>query len=489
MGKIISGGATFTPGVKELPQHLSRSGTIPKLRWLSRKYVVLWDEQDKRGWLVNGTSALLHIVRASLHHSEKDDFSSSFIFDKTKMNNLEECDRYKTNTATKVLTDNSNRQLCIYLDRVMQRQEMTTDNGRSTNIQTQGYFMFGDLVDQHLSALEQIIDHHEHRAGRDGIKLKRRLRTHLEGWDFVDLATDDDPAPRVATIPTLGHGWVDFIRSIGAITLFGRGFGDLMQPAVAATAGLCPRWRCLPTQGYLLAASVTDLKRIMERYGEPHSVPRELVHKIEWHSPADTCVPCPCQLPAPRQSSEACHVDPVQVLLPRSTTSESRRRAQDRTAGAAPEFAPEAAVVFGYNAAMGFRWPVSGTGEVPLKDFLVPLKNRLPVRLFPGTAAAVADVAHASGSDAESARRSDSDDVMLSREPSTSATQMSVGEASTGSAELAEPLPPPTTTMTTMTTSTPRLSMLNFIPKRRKQGVLGTSKPRNKRAKVIQINS
>lgn len=138
--------------------------------------------------------------------------------------------------------------------------------------------MFGDLVDQHLSALEQIIDHHEHGAGHDGVKLKRRLQKYLEGWDLVDLATDDDAAPRVATIPTLGHGWVDFIRSIGAITLLGRGFGGLMQPA---TAGLCPRWRCLPTHGYLLAASVTHLKRIMERYGELHLVPREPVYKIE----------------------------------------------------------------------------------------------------------------------------------------------------------------------------------------------------------------
>lgn len=81
---------------------------------------------------------------------------------------------------------------------------------------------------------------HAHLAGRDGVNLKTRVRKHLEGWDFIDLATDEDPIPRVATIPTLGHGWVDFIRSIGAITLFGRGFCELIQPDVSVLVADAP---------------------------------------------------------------------------------------------------------------------------------------------------------------------------------------------------------------------------------------------------------
>lgn len=45
-----------------------------------------------------------------------------------------------------------------------------------------------------------------------------RVRKHLEGWDFVEIATDHEPRPRVATLEAMGWGWVDFIRSIDAIT-------------------------------------------------------------------------------------------------------------------------------------------------------------------------------------------------------------------------------------------------------------------------------
>lgn len=59
--------------------------------------------------------------------------------------------------------------------------------------------------------------------------------------------------------------WVDFIRSIDAITLFGREFGDIIQPR--DVAGMCSDWRTLPINNYYLSASILDLKNIMEVFG------------------------------------------------------------------------------------------------------------------------------------------------------------------------------------------------------------------------------
>lgn len=98
------------------------------------------------------------------------------------------------------------------------------------------------------------MDHHRHVAGHNGVNVKVRVRKHLEGWDFVELATDHDPHPPVATLQALGYGWVDFIHSIEAVTLFGRGFGDLIRPV--EFEGMCPSRRSLPTQKYYLSASV-----------------------------------------------------------------------------------------------------------------------------------------------------------------------------------------------------------------------------------------
>jgi hypothetical protein len=80
-GLMVVGTDTFVIGHKDTPSHISRhNGYILKLRWLAKKFVVLWDEHGKRGWLVNGTSALLHILRASLKHDSEGDFQDVFLF-------------------------------------------------------------------------------------------------------------------------------------------------------------------------------------------------------------------------------------------------------------------------------------------------------------------------------------------------------------------------------------------------------------------------
>jgi hypothetical protein len=68
-GKFITGGFIFGIGNEEKPVHVSRDGHVPKLQWISKKFVALWDEEDERGWLVNGASALLHLLRTSLEYN------------------------------------------------------------------------------------------------------------------------------------------------------------------------------------------------------------------------------------------------------------------------------------------------------------------------------------------------------------------------------------------------------------------------------------
>ncbi|KAH6869157.1 hypothetical protein B0T10DRAFT_418901 [Thelonectria olida] len=337
-GKIITGGMTFAVAVKDVPPHLTRHGYIPKLKWIATKYIVLWDEKDKRGWLANGTSALLHLVRTSLDHYSKDDFSDSFLFDPSRMKDPSE---HKPNSASRILSNLNNRELVIY-------------PGRSER----GYYLFEDLVEQHYSILEQIMDHHRNVAGQNGVNLKLRVRKHLEGWDFVELATDHDPCPRVATLQALGYGWVDFIRSIGAITLFGCGFGDIIRPI--AFDGMCPGWKTLPTQKYYLAASVFDLNNIMTKFGKGQADPLQPVHGLLWHCPGDVVAPCQCQAHGARQTIRGVfrrHHDPVQVFHPKKSGLVLHiRRPQELDDGGA--------VVFGHNFAWRYRWKEGGEEDV-----------------------------------------------------------------------------------------------------------------------------
>src|ERR1700712_2570685 len=79
-GKFVTDGVQIAVGIKDKALHVSREGYVPKLKWISTKSVVLWDEEEKRGWLVNGASALLHLTRASLELNKTDAAKSVFLF-------------------------------------------------------------------------------------------------------------------------------------------------------------------------------------------------------------------------------------------------------------------------------------------------------------------------------------------------------------------------------------------------------------------------
>ncbi len=176
-GNIIMGGAEFALGIKDVPPHLTRNSYILKLKWIATKYVVLWDDGDKRGWLINGTSALLHLVRASLDHSCRDDFAASFLFEPGKMKDTGDL---KSNSASRILADPENRGLVIYAGK---NERFDEEEIRGTGAELrrfqkrkQGYYLFEDLVEQHYSILEQIMDHQRRLAGRNEVQLKTRIR-------------------------------------------------------------------------------------------------------------------------------------------------------------------------------------------------------------------------------------------------------------------------------------------------------------------------
>ncbi|ETN38253.1 uncharacterized protein HMPREF1541_06284, partial [Cyphellophora europaea CBS 101466] len=59
-------GLGFAIGEKERPSHLSPNEYRSRIQTAAKQYFVLWDSGDRRGRLVNGADALLHLVRASL---------------------------------------------------------------------------------------------------------------------------------------------------------------------------------------------------------------------------------------------------------------------------------------------------------------------------------------------------------------------------------------------------------------------------------------
>ncbi|KAF5607433.1 Pfs domain-containing protein [Fusarium pseudoanthophilum] len=332
LGRLITGGHSYELGIKDTPTHVARNGYIPRLKWISSKFVLLWDEADKRGWLTNGTSALLHVVRASLAYDSTDKFRSAFIF---KEEDLQESPRPLTaDSAIDVLINPRNLDLKLYAEK-------------------EGFILLRDRIDQYYNLLEKMLDHQTDIIRRHRGSLERMPRKHLEGWDFEDLSANRDPLhPRLATLEASGKGWVDLIRALEAVPLTGRGFGELVRPLGPA---LCEYWALLPTGRYLLVSCVSDMEDIIRDHRSCEDDLTRLSEDLIWYNTDNISGQCPCGCLAGR------HGEPVQALIPSALShklSASRSCVAIKCGGA---------VVFGHNR--GFSW-IWGDDGLPTQQDL-----------------------------------------------------------------------------------------------------------------------
>ena len=270
------------PDSKERPRRSYSQSFIEKLKWIHQRNVVLWDAGDRRGWLINGTSALLHAVLASLECDQNDPFASASRFRKEQLRRPEE---HNENSAARILGDEFNLGLNISTH----GEETASLKDRIEDI----YFLMQLMIEYQILASEKI----------------NSLLGYLEGWEFMDLANSaQDPLyPRVFLPDKDCIGWMNLLKETCAITLFGRDFGDIIEPA---NRGPCTYWASLPSGNCYLAAGVNELEKIMKTHGDRYATPRRLTFNTIWHSLSSTFENCRCGEHAQE------HADLVQILVP-----------------------------------------------------------------------------------------------------------------------------------------------------------------------------
>ncbi|XRM40008.1 hypothetical protein ABZX51_003332 [Aspergillus tubingensis] len=345
-GRLITGGDPAIYGNKDIPYRIIRDDYIGKLSWIARQYVVMWDAGAKRGWLVNGACALLHLLFASLYFNKTDPLGFAFQLDLTDIKVPE--NTFNPSSAMEVLLNPDNLSLKLYHAKQSEPSEATLPPVR-----------IQDRVNRLYNMLEKIMDHQAEIMGAGGGASLNMSRGNLEGWDFKDLATQEDPLyPRLCKLGIRGKSWVDFTRDIRAAVLFGTGFGEILRPV--DNDQLCPYWSRLPEGKSYLAVSGYDLTDIIDRFGNPHSRPVRLTRNLIWCNCLDNSPPaCKC-IGLPEQTE---HSELAQVILPSHFKKRIPKPNSIRPSGWS-----HGAILFGYNRDL--RWTWNDTGYPEQKDVL-----------------------------------------------------------------------------------------------------------------------
>ncbi|EMT68829.1 hypothetical protein FOC4_g10004917 [Fusarium odoratissimum] len=202
--------------ISYLADNLQRDVDLGSLDFASCRHILGWCSEAK---FYAGSSFELGIKDTPAH-------VAPFIF---KADDLQESPKpFTADSAIDVLINPTNQALKLYPER-------------------NGFIVLADRIDQYYNLLEKMLDHQTDIARRHSANLEKMPRKYLEGWDFEDLSANRDPLhPRLVTLDPAGKGWVDLTRALQAVTLTGRGFGELVRPVGPAS---CETWSQLPHVG------------------------------------------------------------------------------------------------------------------------------------------------------------------------------------------------------------------------------------------------
>ncbi|KAH6714370.1 hypothetical protein BKA61DRAFT_575142 [Leptodontidium sp. MPI-SDFR-AT-0119] len=126
----------------------------------------------------------------------------------------------------------SNKELEIFEDveysRTAELDPSQTDQISRREVKSK-LWCFQEAALEVYDAMEQMYDHQtKMRTSQDvTVHLPRRK---LEGYEVMEIFRGLNAVPRVVQLQNFGSGWVKCFRQIGALTLFGNGFGNLIAP-------------------------------------------------------------------------------------------------------------------------------------------------------------------------------------------------------------------------------------------------------------------
>ncbi|MCJ1269118.1 hypothetical protein MMC22_009007 [Lobaria immixta] len=235
---------TTRPGSLSFNNQLNRARHQPLL---------LYDTEDKRGWLVPELSVILHIALAWA--SKQPDRSDAL------------------NRMPRATVSDDGGEAAY--DAIMRGQDIELPTGLDGNPQ-----FFTDVIKTFMTALDsrkEVIIERE--------KTLNWKRSPLRGWEFIDIVNFKYFAKREEVVidRSSGGNW-DLIAAENSelIVLFGKGFGEIIKPA--KDENICQSWNPIPKGNCYLTASSFCLENLAATHSIETTSPR-LTRNLHWHRP------------------------------------------------------------------------------------------------------------------------------------------------------------------------------------------------------------
>ncbi|KAK5682553.1 hypothetical protein LTS10_005681 [Elasticomyces elasticus] len=287
-GKTLTAGLSIARGNHHRGMFLGEETNLRRMVYNARSmYTVLYDNFHKRGYLIDGASALLHLTYTQLKTPAREPITKYEVGDRLLYAGQ---DPYE-GSAADILCDEYN--LGIFLNKYVSQttgKETLAENGHFIEQPPEReirYYTVQDLVQDNYLVLSKLWELHANQ--RPGHDLRMTDRDRLEGWSLRSVVKGDAMLnPVIAHLQGSGEGWVDMIRSIKALVLMGTNIGE----PITAVKATCPRWQKVPCGKDYLACRVQLLKEIAHDNNGDHTFPQRLLPNMRWHKESHMFEPC-----------------------------------------------------------------------------------------------------------------------------------------------------------------------------------------------------
>lgn len=259
VSKIISASVNFQLGAKDGSFHHFQDGPFQKtIDRAENLPVVLYDQRDRRAWLVPAILVILHIIQLQNH-------LKPFIVggNKVKVSPLDAS--RQAHAAREVIAKNKSQKL------------FDCESKDETE------YCFRDAVLDIWSILDRLMEREATQQATPGLAMHATWQSTLYGWEFRAVADGDRHFKQKAqTLEKTAGRWYDLVKDVDAVVLFASGLGDIIKPK-SDLGGLCREWRSLPKDKDYLAVCVPILEMFYAKAGHRQDHQYLTSAKLQWY--------------------------------------------------------------------------------------------------------------------------------------------------------------------------------------------------------------